>query len=247
MRIPGAFLFFLLVHGASAQNPAFEVASIKANQSGGGTSAIRLTAGRVSMENVSLKKVMLNAYGIPDDREYTIAGPAWLTTEHFDIEATFPADTPVPQVRQMIQALLAERFKLVLHNETRQLPMYALVVAKGGPKIRAVEAGQPRTSGQPGHFEATRIGMGKFADLIAKQAGLPVTDATGLDGVFDFKLDWSPEADLRLASADGAAETSGGASIFTALQEQLGLRLESRKGPVEVMVVDRMEKTPTEN
>ena len=89
--------------------------------------------------------------------------------------------------------------------------------------------------------------MGKFADLIAKQAGLPVTDATGLDGVFDFTLDWSPAADLRLASADGAAETSGGASIFTALQEQLGLRLESRKGPVEVMVVDRMEKTPTEN
>ena len=103
---------------------------------------MRITAGRASMENVSLKKVMLNAYGIPDDREYAVDGPDWLTAQHFNIDATFPADTPQPQIRLMLQSLLADRFKLVLHKETRQLPMYSLVVAKGGPKIHAAEAGE---------------------------------------------------------------------------------------------------------
>jgi uncharacterized protein (TIGR03435 family) len=242
------FLLFGLAVAARAQTPAFDAASIKPNTSAGGVSAMRITPGRASMENVSLKKVMLNAYGIPDDREYVIDGPGWLTSEHFNIDASFPADTPPQQVRQMLQTLLADRFKLVFHRETRQLPMYSLVVAKNGPKIHAVESGESRTSGRPGHFEATKITMQKLADLIARQAGLPVTDATGLGGVFDFTLEWSPSADLKLGSADtpAAADTQG-PSIFTALQEQLGLRLESGKGPVEVLVVDRIEKTPTEN
>jgi uncharacterized protein (TIGR03435 family) len=90
--------------------------------------------------------------------------------------------------------------------------------------------------------------MPKLADLIAKQAGVPVADATGLDGVFDFTLEWSPSADLKLASPDGAASAdTQGPSIFTALQEQLGLRLESGKGPVEVLAVDRILKSPSEN
>lgn len=200
------------------------------------------------MENVSLRKVMLNAYWIPDDREYAVDGPDWLTAQHFDIDATFPAETREPQIREMMQALLADRFKLTLHKETRQLPMYALVVAKNGPKIHPVESGESRTSGRPGHFEATKITMPKLADLIARQAGLPVTDATGLAGVFDFTLEWSPSADLRVTSADGAAAAdTQGPSIFTALEEQLGLRLESRKGPVEILVVDRIVKTPTAN
>ncbi len=244
-----SLLLLLAAILASAQSPAFDAASIKPNESAGGISSIHMTAGRVSMQNVSLKKVMLNAYGIPDDREYTIAGPDWLTAEHFDIDATFPATTPAPQVRQMIQALLAERFKLALHKETRQLPMYSLVVSKVGLKIHAVETGESRTTApRPGHFEATKITMQKLADLMAKQAGRPVTDATGLDGVFTFTLDWSPSADLKMASADANTPVdTQGASIFTALQEQLGLKLESGKGPVEVLVVDRTEKTPTGN
>ncbi len=232
----------------SAQTTSFEVASIKPNFSAGGVSSIHLTAGRVSMQNVSLKKIILNAFGIPDDREYMLDGPNWLVTEHFDIEATFGANTPVPQVQQMIQTMLAERFRLALHKETRQLPTYSLIVAKNGPKIHPVEEGQARTSGGNGHFTATKISMGKFADLIARQAGLPVVDATGLQGVFDFTLDWSPAADIRMAAASGeAAPSDGKASLFTALQEQLGLRLESSKGPVEILVVDRMDKTPTAN
>jgi uncharacterized protein (TIGR03435 family) len=187
-----------------AQTAAFDAASIKPNASAGGPSSLRVTAGRATMQNVSLKKVMLNAYGISDDREYTIDGRDFLTAEHFDIDATFPADTPMAKVREMMQTMLAERFKLALHKETRQLPMYSLVVAKGGPKIHAGSAGEGRTSGRPGHFEATGITMQKLADLIAKQAGRPVSDATGLQGVFDFALEWDPQADLRVGTADGA-------------------------------------------
>jgi uncharacterized protein (TIGR03435 family) len=226
-----------------AQTPAFEAASIKPNRSLGGVSSIRPSTGRISMENVSLEKLILNAYGIPDDRKYALSGPNWLKTESFDIEATFPADTPLPQVRKMLQRLLAERFGLTLHRETRQLPVLALMVSKNGPKIHAVADGQPQTSGGPGRLQATRITMVKLSELLSRAEGLPVVDSTGLTGVFDFTLEWSPE---EVPTADAAAGAPG-TSLFAALQDQLGLRLEARKGPVEVLVVDHLEKTPTEN
>jgi uncharacterized protein (TIGR03435 family) len=244
----GLLLFAAVAAMATAQTTAFEAASIKLNTAMGGVSSMHITAGHAAIENCSLKKLMLNAYGIPDDREYMIDGPDFLTGEHFDIEARFPADASRAQIQQMLQSLLADRFGMKLHKETRQLPEYALTIAKGGPKIHAVEAGESKTSGRIGHFEATKITMPKLSDLIARMAGIPVIDATGLAGVFDFTLDWSPAADLRVSSSDGAAAAdTQGASIFTALQEQLGLRLESRKGPMEVLVVDHMEKMPTEN
>ena len=230
-------LFSAITLAAGAQTPAFEVASIKPNQAGGGVSAIRVTTGRVTMEGVSLKKLTLWAYGIPDDREYALAGPDWLTSERFDMQASYPADTPPETVRQMTRALLADRFKLALHKETRQLPIYILTVAKNGPKIHAVEDGQARTSGRSGHFEATKITMQHFADLAANFLGREVRNETGLEGVFDFKLEWAPD---ELRAGDGA-------SLFTALQEQLGLKLEGRKGPVDVLVVDHIEKMPTAN
>jgi uncharacterized protein (TIGR03435 family) len=237
-----------LAIAAFGQTAAFEVASVKPNKSGGAGSSIRLTKGQVSMENVSLKKLTLWAYGIPDDREYALAGPDWLTSERFDILARFPGDTDPSQVRQMAQALLAERFKLVLHRETRQLPAYSLVLAKGGPKTHAVDPGQSSTSGRPGHLEATKISMRKLADLFARMVGFPVTDATGLEGVFTFALDWTPDETQRLTVPDeSAAPNQPGPSIFAALQEQLGLKLEGRKAPVEILVVDRMERVPTEN
>jgi len=191
------------------------------------------------MQDVSLKKIILNAYGIPDDREYALAGPDWLTIEHFDIDATYAPNTSVEQMRQMLQAMLADRFKLALHRETRQLPIYALVVAKGGPRIHAVEDGPPKTSGKPGQFEATRITMRHLADLLARQEGLPVLDQTGLQGVFSFTLEWAPE--------ETTGNASSGPSLFAALQDQLGLKLEGRKGPAEVLVVDHIERTPREN
>ena len=231
-----------------AQTPAFDVASVKPNKSGGAGSSIRFTTGQISMENVSLKKLTLWSYGIPDDREYALAGPDWLTTERFDILARFPAETDGAQVRRMAQSLLADRFKLALHPETRQLATYVLVVAKNGPKIRAVEEGQSSTSGRPGHLEATRTSVRKLCDLFARMVGTPVTDATGLAGVFTFTLDWTPDETQRLTPPDENAQPNpGGISLFTAVQEQLGLKLEGKKGPVPILVVDHMERVPTEN
>ncbi len=233
---------------AAAQTPAFEVASIKPDRSIAGMSSIRLSQGRVTMENVSLKKIMLNAFGIPDDRVYLIDGPDWLATERFDIEATFPGDTPLPQVRQMMQSLLAERFKMTTHRETRLLPAYSMVVAKNGPKIHAVEDGQGRTSGGPGRLEASKITMQKLADLLARQTGVPVEDSTGLKGVFDFTLEWAPVEAPNMTMADGGSTGgSSGPSLFTALEEQLGRKLESRKSPLDVIVVDHIERSPSGN
>ena len=246
MRFLLGMLVFALAAGA--QTPEFEVASIRPNKAMGERSSIRLSNGLVTMENVSLTKIILNAYGIPDDRRYMLDGPGWLGTESFDVQARFPANTPTPQVRQMLQALLAQRFGLALHRETRQLPIYSLVVAKSGPKIHAVVAGQAGTSAGPGRLEATKITMQKLADLLARFAGTPVTNATGLDGVYDFVLEWSPDETLKMPAADGTpAPGNGGPSIFTALEEQLGLKLAGGKGPVEILVVDHVEKVPTGN
>jgi uncharacterized protein (TIGR03435 family) len=140
----------------------------------------------------------------------------------------------------MMQALLAERFKLTVHREARELPMYALTVAKGGAKVTTREhtgsMGQ-NPFGMPGRgvLVGTEVTAEMLAKALANQLGRSVQDATGLKGVFDFKLEWSPD------------QTAEGASLFTAIQEQLGLRLEARKGPVEVLVIDRVESGPTEN
>jgi uncharacterized protein (TIGR03435 family) len=232
---------------AQQASPAFEVASIKTNRSGAGGSSMRFSTGRVTMANVPLKKVILTAYGIPDDHQYAAVGPDWLVTEHFDIQATFSPDAEVQQVRQMLQGLLAERFRLTLHQERRQLPMFALVVAKNGPRIHPVEEGQSQTRGDAGRLEATKITMQKLADLLARMTEHEVEDRTGLAGVFDFTLEWSPlDTPAIEPSANGAAGATDGPSLVTALQEQLGLRLESTKGPVDVLVIDHVEH-PTEN
>jgi uncharacterized protein (TIGR03435 family) len=237
--------YLLVLAGcAFSQIPSFDAASIRPNDSGAGPSSMRVTPGHIAMQNVSLKKILLNAYNIPDDREYAVIGPDWLTSEHFDMDATFPADTPVSQLRLMMQTLLAGRFKLEAHRETRQLPNYTLMVAKGGAKIMPVEPGQAQTSGANGRFTATRTSMEHFADLLARQTGFPVVDQTGLAGVYTFTLQWDPGAGLDVGPADTAP---AGPSIFTALEQQLGLHLASSKGPSEVVVIDRMEKMPTRN
>jgi len=150
------------------------------------------------------------------------------------------------QVRQMIQTLLAERFKLTLHRDTRQLPTYALVVAKNGPKIRSGEDGQPQTSAKPGRLEATKITTEKLAEMLARITGQQVADATDLKGVYDFTLAWSPLDGPKMTDFEGsAAGGADGPSIVSALQDQLGLKLEGRKKPVEILVVDHVDKRPT--
>ncbi len=251
-----------LLHAqAPGTNQQFEVASIKPNTSGENNHSIRIKpGGRMVASNASLWALITAAYQVQD---YQISGgPPWLKSANFDIDARGPVkpNTPIDdQISQMSQALLADRFQLRLHREAREMPIYALLVAKNGPKLVPALGGNcfdPRAGIPPptpdarpcGGFNMNRdtmlgsgVPMARMALALSRIVGRPVVDKTGLMGTFDVTLRWTPdETQAFLASAQPAAappDTSG-PSIFTALQEQLGLRLESQKGPVEVLVID---------
>jgi len=253
-----------------AARPAFDVASIKPNHSG--TNLLRLVAddGRFIADNTTLKFLLAYAYHVNDSQISGASG--WIESEHYDIEAKrddSAADAGRKpsryeqgvQLTLMVQSLLADRFKLTLHRETRDLPIYALVVAKNGPKLRESPM-QPDDEAPPnptavmvgpngaqvrhsfrmngsGNLTVSAQDLDKFAELLAHQLRRPVVNRTGLKGNYDFTLQWTPDEAAPPPEASGP-------SIFTALQEQLGLKLESQKGPVDTVVIDHVEK-PSEN
>jgi uncharacterized protein (TIGR03435 family) len=254
-----SLLLLVALAAVYAQSPAFEVASIKPSDPAG-TVAIRRSGHRIATTSTSLQFLITWAYDVHSDHLY--GKPNWLDSVRYDVLAGGPQDDgPAPprltsqpsELQQMMQALLAERFKLVIHRETRELPMYALVVAKGGPKIRLTEAralmGQtPFRMTARGRLTGTQVSAEMLAKVLSDQLGRSVQDQTRLKGVFDFKLEWEPEASST--RPDGVPAPAGlptGPSLFIAMQEQLGLKLEARKGPVEVLVIDRVESAPTEN
>jgi uncharacterized protein (TIGR03435 family) len=223
--------------------PAFEVASVKFT-SHGKTTAEGLSRsstdirspGRFTAENSSLDELIRFAWQLYD---YQVVGPPWLNdhSECFDIEAKGPDGSSPAQVRLMLQALLAERFKLAVHRETRRLPLYNLVSAKGGAKLAATTSpdGGPSTGSMGGSMTMKNVSMERFAYQLSRDLKTPVIDKTGIKGSFDFKLDF----DIR--------DSGEKPSLFSALQQQLGLKLQSAKGPVEILVVDHVEKAPTGN
>jgi uncharacterized protein (TIGR03435 family) len=251
---------------------AFEVASVKANRSGALQGDFDTPSGRAVGTNVVLRDLIRYAYFIyGGDWDIRIAAPDWIKTERFDVDAKTPGRVSVDRAMSMLRHLLAERFGLTVHYETRQRPIYALVVARGdrrfGPQLKpnpvdcgayaaAVQAaragrGAPPpmdpahpTCGQrsePGHTVGNGLTMTQLALAITGAAGRPVNDETGLGQQgFDYELRWTPAA----TSAEAAG--SAGPSIFTALEEQLGLKLVAKDGPVEVLVIDHVER-PTEN
>jgi len=302
--------------GQSADAPlSFEVASIKpAAPVVDGRLMIRMGGdpGRLDYNNVSIKDLMRQAYGVKD---YQISGPDWMASTRFDVLAKLPAGTPRSKVPEMLQSMLAERFKLTIHRETKELPMYALVVGKNGSKMKESEidpdapppGGGPGPGGPPGdggpglaggrggplvrmgkdgkpqfapgaargpvmlmngrgHLSAKMMSIGGLVDMLARQLDRPVVDQTGLKGNYDFDLDWTPDEGQRGAGfipgvpppppPAGGGEghvpsasnpEANGVSLFTAVQSQLGLKLDAKKGSVELIVVDHVEKTPTEN
>lgn len=299
--------------------PAFDVASVKpapppapgrfrVMMSGGPGSA---DPGQLTYTNVTLKNVLMNAYGV---KGYQISGPSWLDSERYDIAAKIPKGATKEQFMLMLQNLLAERFKLTLHREKKDLPMYALVVGKNGPKMKeSVEGAVPADGPGPlpppppppggplGNAAGGRIAMGSdgfpklppgagrggimmmmmngrfrmtangqsmsgLTEMLGNQLGRPVVDMTGLTAKYDFTLDFAPEEGQRMmgpmgamppppppppgeggAPVPGAPDGQSGPSLFTAVQEQLGLKLDSKKGPVDLLVIDHLEKVPTEN
>jgi uncharacterized protein (TIGR03435 family) len=215
----------------------FEVASVKPNATGSGHSDIDVDGNLLRMNNVTLKACITWAYHLTDAE---VSGPDWLNSERFDVVAKAETGKPKPE---MLAAVLADRFKLAVHRETKELTVYALVVAKNGPKIKPVDPGEGDTTSRRGHVTITRTSMNGLAHFLAGpnvRLGRPVTNKTGLDGVFTFDLNWTPE---------GRTEPQPDAppSIFVALQEQLGLKLEATKAPVEILIVDHAEKIPSEN
>jgi bla regulator protein BlaR1 len=224
----------------------FEVASIKPNKSG--VPQIRIQKGQGYLgTNVTLRNLIQFAYQTGPDGLTGV--PGWIDGERFDVAAKTSADTTDEQRRRMMQSLLADRFKLTVHQETKEMPIYALVVAKNSPKLQPSKAEETEFGGSRGQFLCQKVPMSMLAGQLRRLLGRPVHDETGLTGEYDFKLEWTPDeppANAGTAEARTAPPDRTGPSIFTALQEQLGLRLESRKGVVAVLVVDRVER-PSEN
>jgi uncharacterized protein (TIGR03435 family) len=188
-------------------------------------------------ENSSLDELIRFAYSLKD---YQVSGPVWLNddSESFDVLAKASPDTPDDQVRVMLQTLLMERFKLTAHRESRLLPIYELVVGKNGPELQAADpAGRKGTSSRGGNMSAKNVTLTDFAYALSRRLKRPVFDKTGITGAYDINLHYAREE-------DGASTAP---SLFTAIQETIGLRLVAAKGPVEILIVEHIEKMPTEN
>jgi uncharacterized protein (TIGR03435 family) len=222
--------------------PAFEVASVKPNTSGSGSSRTSGTTGQITITNRSLKELIKMAYSVQD---FQISAPDWLGSAKFDIVAKIPAGAPKDQRPAMMQALLAERFHLAVHRESKEMPAYALVLAKSGPKLQQVEPGgtsmNDNEDNNSRRIAAERASMAVLAETLARIVEHPVVDHTGLQGVYSLKLQYTPDN----PKSDGP--DAAGPSIYAALQEQLGLKLQTQKLPVDVIVVDHVDGVPTEN
>ena len=260
--------------------PKFEVVSIKPSHEGGGLFRVALQpSGRFMANNVTVRFLLEQAYEVKDAQ---ISGaPGWIESEHFDIEAKpddafleqkLSRDERGRQISLMMQSLLADRFKLALHHETKQLPVYALVVAKGGSKLKEAPPAPPEADGtgpgppdgrlrrggvqmRRGELIASAIPLDRLEDVLSHITGRPVVNRTGLQGLYDFTLNWTPgegEGPMMGGAAGPPAPDAppppdaNGPTIFTALQEQLGLKLESQKAPMDTVVIDHVER-PSEN
>lgn len=240
---------------AQDSRPRFEVASVKRNNSHSGQSGMGMGPGFLTATNVTLNMLMKTAYRVQDYQ--IIGGPSWISYEAFDVEAKAAAGAIPPKTTQtdatkedpterMLQSLLEDRFQLKLRSETKELPVYALNVVRSGPLLKASPE-QKAPNGLKilfGDITATSVPLSQFIAALSAQLDRPVLDKTNLPGFFDFHLKWSPQA-TSVAPPDVALDPTG-PSLFTALQEQLGLKLESARGPVEVLVIDSVSK-PSEN
>src|ERR1035438_4303807 len=217
--------------------PAFEAASVKPSAAGDPGMSMRGSPGQLEWKDPSLRYFVQTAYRVHD---YAYSAPEWLDSALFDVVAKLPANGGSNRYPEMLQTLLAERFKLVVHRETKDLPGLALVVDKKGPRIKPVEPGGAMLTTGPNVVRTEKATLAQFTDALSTALDRPVKDFTGLPGVYDIKIQWMPDTP---ASSD---PTDLPGSVYAAVQE-LGLRLQVRKVPVEVVVVDRIERVPTQN
>jgi len=211
--------------------------------------------GNFKAENISVMSLIHWAYDMPETR--ILHAPGWAGTTNFNIDATtdpsvdrqlksLPSEVGRERKQEMVQALLADRFQLALHTETRQLPIYILVVAKGGAKLGTAQQTGSSVSTGNGRIEVQMANsVAVLAEELSKVVGRDVIDETGIAGRYDLKLQWTPDV-FADPTANPSASPDSGPSIFTALEEQLGLKLKPANGPVRVLVIDHIEM-PSEN
>jgi uncharacterized protein (TIGR03435 family) len=262
------------------EEPQFEVASVKPAAPRYGSDQGGVSGGpgtsdpvRFTGTNRSIVALVMHAYNV---KRHQVVAPGWMETTRFDVHAKVPPGATRDSFRRMLQHLLADRFKLEIHRETKESAVFDLVQVKGGHKlpeyvedsaavkVRRAGTGLGRVP-RPGMVivwsptgksaitvESLGMPMAQIVGTLSNYVGKPVTDATGLTGKYNLKLSFDRQG---LAGADGdhdataghASEPSGAPSLFKALQEQLGLKLEQRKGTIELIVLDKAEKTPTAN
>jgi len=232
--------------------PAFEVASIKPNKSGDGRTMFNIAeGGRVVCTNIGPKMLILMAYDLKPNQ--LVNAPNWIDTERYDITAKAEGPADPDQLKLMMRTLLADRFKLAIHRETKEMAIYELVAAKGGTKLKASAETSGKNRGMfrmgRGMMQLDGATMAQMADNLSRVVGRNVYDKTGLSGAYDVKLEWTPdesEAAMFKGPPDGregpATAPESGPSLTAALEEQLGLKLQPAKGPVEVVVIDHIEK-----
>jgi uncharacterized protein (TIGR03435 family) len=254
-----ASLAFAQTATAPPQSPTFEVASIRQNIDPNHSWRMNFTPNGVSALDVTLQYAIHEAYGLYDDRLWS-GGPSWLTERRFDIEAKYDTvQYPHPTLVQrqaMLQQLLAERFKLAVHHESNEFPLYALVVAKNGPKFQESKPDELHpnkvygsichvTRSRPGILGLEGCTMVDLARLLTgwthHDLGRTIVDHTGLTARYTLLLQWTPEN-----ASQPAAQDTEGPFLFTALKEQLGLELKATTGPLDTIVIDHVEM-PSEN
>jgi uncharacterized protein (TIGR03435 family) len=244
---------------AATPKPSFEVAAIKANtntsdplQAKGGF----LPGGRVELHNITVQQCIMGAYSVQADM--IVGAPKWVETDRFDIVAKAPQDTPEPTLFLMVQSLLEDRFKLAIHREPKLAPVFVLVAAKNGPKLQTPTApgksGCSWTPAQDGlrHRDCHNVSIAQLVSQLPGMGGAgidrPVVDETQLTGAYDFQFAFRPQRGpmgAQVSTAERPADDSG-PTIFDAMA-QIGLKLEPRKQAVQTIVIDHVERTPTDN
>lgn len=239
---------------APAADPAFDVASVKASkmadvEAAKGRDIIQTSPDTLTMRIVNLVACLEWAYDVKD---YQISGPTWLGSDRYDIVAKAAGPTSDAQMKLMLRTLLADRFKLTFHRERKDVPVYALIQGKNPPNLRP-SGDNPGTGIKVTGNNATfqRVSMALLADMLTKQMDRPVLDMTGLAGFYDLTVDLSASSEAggpdKEASPMVSAKMMLGRSLLPVVQEQLGMKVEGRKLPADVLVIDHAERVPTEN
>lgn len=249
MKIASKFVPALLLAAAlRAQAPTFDVASVKPSPPGAGDliniNLGSLNHGVVTLGNTTLSECIRYAYGLVSEDQ--IDGPDWIRdcSLRVDITAKTAPDATVEQVRPMMQSLLAARFHMQLHHEPKPVRHFEITIARGGPRLTtsAGQSEQRRVDYRAGRLFYDHLPMRTLAVLLSRQLKQPVLDLTNLDGAYDIRLEWMP--DEAPPKEDGAAPPP---DIYHAIEQQLGLRLEPKRTPIDVLVIDHADKVPVAN